>query len=57
MKKGDKVYDRWWPWDLGKVKLVTGRSIFVEWQGTAGVTRYDLAHKKFLRLEKNEKDI
>jgi hypothetical protein len=48
---GDRVYDRWWPWKVGKVVKVLKTRVQVQFPDR--VTTYDEAHsKQFLRKER-----
>jgi hypothetical protein len=42
-----KVYDRWWPWRIGKVIRVMKCFVYVQWLDGEQV-RYDRAHQQFL---------
>ncbi len=45
-KVGDVVYDRWWPWNIGRViKILKTRT---EIEFSCGRTMYDSAHTQFL---------
>lgn len=51
-KKGDKVYDRWYPyWGIGIVKSILKTRIKVEFSSSEVLT-YDIPHLKFLAKEK-----
>lgn len=41
------VYDRWWPWRLGRLLKRTKASAVVQWLD-GEVWRYDRAHLQFL---------
>ena len=50
MKLHDKVYDAWWPWDIGVVEKVLKSRLHVRFNH-AKLVVYDSAHAKaFLRL-------
>jgi hypothetical protein len=46
-RRGDKVYDKWWPWDHGVVIKVRVCYIGVKFEH-AGIRVYDRAHQKYL---------
>ena len=45
---GNLVYDRWWPWRVGRVEHVGRRSVRVRWPDD--VWTYDPAHLPYLEL-------
>lgn len=49
-KVGEKVYDRWWPWDIGVITKVLKTEIHVLF--IDGETVYDKAHYQFLERTK-----
>lgn len=47
LNRGARVYDRWWPWCVGRVEHVRKTQLRVRWVD-GGVWVYDRAHMKFL---------
>jgi len=55
MKVGDKVYDRWWPWRVGKIIKILKTRVKIEFPnifGEKSIVTYDKAHLKFLEVIK-----
>lgn len=46
MIRGDKVYDRWWPWRVGTITRMTKTRCTVKFEFETWV--YDKAHMRFL---------
>ncbi len=46
-RRGDRVYDRWWPWDMGVVVHVLRTMVGVRF-GSGKSWVYDRAHQKYL---------
>jgi len=51
---GMRVYDRWWPWRMGKIVRVLKTRIRVEWSDTGEYWSYDRAHQQFLEPYKEK---
>ena len=47
-KVGMLVYDRWWPWKVGRVTKVTKSTTHVLWISGGDKVIYDRPHQKFL---------
>ena len=46
---GDMVYDRWWPWRIGRVVKVLRTRVKIRFQDTpTRISTYDNAHCQFL---------
>ncbi|KKM72560.1 hypothetical protein LCGC14_1419370 [marine sediment metagenome] len=50
IRVGDKVSDRWWPWEVGTVRKVFKTRVRIRFSGR--VMTYDKAHIQFLEKEK-----
>lgn len=46
-RKGDRVYDKYWPWDKGTVQHVMKTLVGVRFE-SGKVWVYDRAHQKYL---------
>ena len=47
---GMKVYDLWWPWQMGRITRVLKTRIKVAMSSTGEIETYDRAHLQFLRI-------
>lgn len=52
IKRGMKVYDRWWPWRLGVITCVLKTRVHVQFSDRDAHTIYDKTHCQFLEKDK-----